>query len=367
MSLSLQIGIIQLLVPCTILLLMNVRTPLKYRKMCYIILSVIAITIYSLIEGNRYDVGLDWQQYKDTYEIIRRNGFLGEQADRLEFGYILFNKIIAYFDFDFTFFFFLESVIYIAAVVYVFIESPKCTWIALCIYICMFRTLHENISRQFLAHSILYVGVYSYYNGKKIYGICISLLSGLFHFSAYPIVIFYFIVSRIDVKRIKLGFILLLFVTILILYETVLKAIMDTYLPLISLFTDRDLYSDIGEDSRFFRDYDIPASRILVQSFFVCILLVSGYKYIQQKGIDKYKTFLYAISSLGLILWIPFQQYELLSRYNIYFTSFIPIMYAYMLKEYKCKPVSKCLIFLFLIYQVYCYLGTCAGMKWKFV
>ena len=122
MSLSTTIGIIQLAIPYIFLWFgskIKINNSDKTKTLFFISGLFVSI-IFSYIEGNRYDVGNDWMQYKDVYETIRTGGNLGYQEDRLEAGYLLFNQIIASTNAHYTFFFFIESFFLITTLIYIF-------------------------------------------------------------------------------------------------------------------------------------------------------------------------------------------------------------------------------------------------------
>lgn len=368
MSLSLQIALIQLLIPFFLLWISrNYKGSFKSQQQVYIICSSIAILIFSTIEGMRYDVGRDWFQYMRVYEDIRKGYDIGNQRERLELGYQWFNKIIASTNAPYPFFFFVESFLLLGSIVYIFKDNKKYTYIGVALFICMFRFSQENLSRQFLSHTILFLAVYLYFNKSRKAGLALSVISGLFHFSAYPVAVLFYLLSLLDLSKIKLKYIIATFILISIFSELWLKNIFLNYMPIITLFTDRNMYEDIGVDSKFFRDGEIPLRRIIVQSIIFLYCIIIGYKYVAQRKFEAYRTFLYVIASIGLILIIPLQRYELLSRYNFYFMTFFPVFYAYMVNEYKCSLKWKILLYLVFCYFVYCYIGDSLLIKWRFV
>jgi len=369
MSLSVQIAIIQLIIPYSFLWLashIKLRSVIQ-QKTTFFFVGLLVAFIFSYIEGNRYDVGNDWMQYKDVYETIRTGGNLGYQEDRLEAGYLLFNQIIASTNAHYTFFFFIESFFLITTLIYIFQKNRKHAFIGVALFISIFRLYHENLSRQFLAHTILILGVYIYFNKSKIKGSIIALISGLFHFSSFPIIIIFYVLSNFDNPKIKLQYIIIIFVCILILAELIIKTLLSNYLTIMSVFTSRELYADIGEGTRYYSDYEIPISRIIVKSFTNLYVIITGYFYIIQTKFEKYRTFLYILTTIGLSLMVPFQRYELLYRYNFYFTTFFPIFFAYLLYEYKCKIFIKYGLWLVFIYFIYCYIGESSMQIFKFI
>lgn len=369
MSLSTTIGIIQLAIPYIFLWFgskIKINNSDKTKTLFFISGLFVSI-IFSYIEGNRYDVGNDWMQYKDTYEIIKAGGNLGDQEDRLEIGYLLFNKIIASTDAHYTFFFFIESFFLISTLIYIFKKNSKYAYIGVGLFICLFRLYHENLSRQFLAHTILILGVYIYFNKSRIKGSIIALISGLFHFSSFPIIIIFYFLTKLNFQKIKIQYIILIFLCTLILVEFVLKVLLGNYLTIMSLFTNRELYAEIGEGSKYYGDYDIPISRIIIKSCTNLYVIITGYFYLIQIKHEKYQTFLYILTTIGLSLMVPFQRYELLYRYNFYFTTFFPIFFAYLIHEFKCKPLVKMGLWIVFIYFIYCYIGECSMQTFRFV
>lgn len=369
MSLSTQIAIIQLVIPYFFLWFAShiKQRSVTQKRTTFFFVGLLVAFIFSYIEGNRYDVGNDWMQYKDVYETIRTGGNLGYQEDRLEAGYLLFNQIIASTNVHYTIFFFIESFFLITTLIYIFQKNKKHAFIGVALFICIFRIYHENLSRQFLAHTILILGVYIYYNKSKIKGSIIALISGLFHFSSFPIIIIFYVLSKFDIKKIKLQYIVISFILILILSELIIKTLLGNYLTLMSIFTSRELYANIGEGTRYYSDDVIPISRILIKSCTNLYVIITGYFYIIQTKFEKYRTFLYVLTTIGLSLMIPFQRYELLYRYNFYFTTFFPIFFAYLMNEYKGRLFIKYGLWIVFIYFIYCYIGECSMQTFRFV
>ena len=71
----------------------------------------IALLLISFIVGFRYQVGTDWEAYKDTFEFIRLNNSISNTAERIEWGYLIINEIIAYLGGTYTLLFFVLAFI----------------------------------------------------------------------------------------------------------------------------------------------------------------------------------------------------------------------------------------------------------------
>ena len=146
--------------------------------------------VYAFVLGYRWDYAFDWWQYYNTFNDIQHGLLYRESTEK---GYLLVNIILGKLGFDFYSIFIFEGFIYILSI-YILLKHNKLALVFALplIYMgCRYNCL--NISRQFFAQSILWIGFYYLLkNNKKIYWI-LGIIACSIHSSAYIwIIIFYF-------------------------------------------------------------------------------------------------------------------------------------------------------------------------------
>lgn len=169
--------------------------------------------------GFRYDVGIDWYNYKTFFENVEpitnvvsgiANAPVFYSAYSMEFGYKLFNSILVTFGFGFQFLIFIISFFNITVLYYFILKLKvkyKYTFLAAFLSLTMFREFdiyRQSISFYLFLISFTYVG-----NSKTKYFL-INLLGILFHSSSIVFFIVYPFL-KIRITKIHLKVILIVF------------------------------------------------------------------------------------------------------------------------------------------------------------
>ena len=142
---------------------------------------VMMCMIYALAVGLRYNYAYDWWQYMNTFNYIQ-HGLL--YRDTTEKGYLLINRILGWIGFDYYSIFILESFLWIFSICFVFRKNRRALlWVLPVVYLgCRFRCL--NLSRQFFAMSVFFIGCGYLMQGKRIIYLVFCAIATSIHTSA---------------------------------------------------------------------------------------------------------------------------------------------------------------------------------------
>lgn len=156
----------------------------------------ICVFIISIILGNRYYVGTDWESYKDIFEAIKLYGF--EDFSKLEVLYQILNFISAQISDSYVLFFIIVAFIQFYIPLLAFKRFGLPLYLIYPIYIMLMMSFNLNIIRQSLSFSF-FIYALSFLSVSKSYlkYIIYSIVSGLFHYSSFILLPLFLIKNRI--------------------------------------------------------------------------------------------------------------------------------------------------------------------------
>lgn len=127
--------------------------------------------MYTILLGFRWDYAYDWWQYYNIFNYIQRGELYRPDIEK---GYLIINYLLGKLGLNYYSIFLLEGFCFFTAVFLLLKHNRKGLLLGFCIvYMTMvFRCL--NLSRQFFAMSVLWIGLYHLLKGRiKIYWILV--------------------------------------------------------------------------------------------------------------------------------------------------------------------------------------------------
>lgn len=175
-------GFLALLLFCTSF----IASKTKQNSVHYLGLLFTFIVI-SFFLGGRYNVGTDWENYKNFYDDIATNGI---NFGNIEPLYLILNKVISITGFSSSFFFFCISIIQLSIIYFIFKDDKRVFALGMLIYFLCCLPISLNIIRQSLAISIFLYSI-RYIGNSPLKYILMITIAGLFHYSSFILLVVY--------------------------------------------------------------------------------------------------------------------------------------------------------------------------------
>jgi transmembrane protein EpsG len=152
----------------------------------------VALIFICFVVGFRFEVGVDWKDYKNIYEALSLDKSMTFQDTYGEWGYFIINKLLANLDFNYTMMFFTLALI----TWYFIFKSVPAILLPLILFFLFtdeFFFSSMNLVRQYVAMGIFLYSIKFIINRNLIkYLFCIALAM-LFHTSALFLLFLYFL------------------------------------------------------------------------------------------------------------------------------------------------------------------------------
>jgi hypothetical protein len=148
--------------------------------------------LISFVVGFRYEVGVDWQGYKDGFIAIKNNLYLSYTDQYWEFAYLYINKIIAELGLSSEWMFF--TVAFISwYFIFKSINQKLLPLLIFFLFVDEYFFWSMNGVRQFAAMAIWLVAIKQIINKKFFKFVFFIFIASLFHKSALLLFPFYFV------------------------------------------------------------------------------------------------------------------------------------------------------------------------------
>ena len=315
---------------------------------------VLSLLLISLIVGYRYNVGNDWEGYKDYFldlhnVPIQFNFFIFEP------GYFLFNKIASLLGFSYQFCFFLFTFF----TWYLIYRAVPKEILSLFIFFIFCNELFfwsMNGIRQFIAIAFLLNAVKYVYKRKVFYFFLSIFLGSLFHQTISIFYLLYFIPTKYFYNRIIMVFIFLL--SLFLGNNEYIISELKSYVEQLSFYLNFGtsyIEGYIYRADRFFLAEDVSLGLgyyfIIISN--LLIIIFSGNLIKKYPSLKIY----FFLFFMGSILYNLFNSVHIIQRINQYFLIFKPLIlsyYAYYYYYYKNNELVYYPLFIlfFLFYMV---------------
>lgn len=326
----------------------------------YIIYCCLFLCI-AFVLGGRYDVGTDWENYRDYYEEIRRYGisWQGIFASNLEPLYLMINKCCALLSLSTSAFFMTIMLIMMFLLFYATDKDYRRFYYVLFFFFTIFLASALNIQRQALATLFFFLSVKYIDRNIYKYFICVGC-AFLIHHSSVVLFPFWFIGNeRLKVLDNRLFAVLAYFCSLL--FATMLGKYINDIIPMfISSEKYLNNFENIDENMKVSSGLGILSNHML--SLIVIFLSRSMVKFYQSKWLrNMYRCFL-----IGAILSNIFGLSVYLARVPFSLYSLKVILYAYisyyLLHSVKSNPLNGLVgVFLILICLAMSFFGIAHG------
>lgn len=293
---------------------------------------IFPIIVFSIIMGMRYDVGIDYLSYREEYKDFLLFGY---PNDRMEYGFLILEKILVFFRAHYFFFFFIFAFIQIYFTYLVFVKNKELYLLPFVAFslICTVEFLSwSNTIRQAISCCIFVYSIRYTVNKNFLWYIFFITIAVMFHNSAiilYPLY-FVFIYDIFYLKSITLQ-LSILFIAVYLSSSNILSTVviqLDYFMKLVG-YGDRFDFNTLSNISNNYEYRTFGIRSIL--NLLISIVLIIYNKKIKSFFCSKYLERYYSMFYIGIIGAIITRQSHILQRPFMYFTTFYFIISAYLL------------------------------------
>lgn len=155
---------------------------------------LVPVILISFLMGMRYEVGIDWENYKEYYEEVKRGSDLTNSG--IEPAYFFLNQCIAWLQLPYQFFFFVIMLLHLLLLYKSFDQYLFLLSLGIYFYFTTIFFTSLNIQRQTLSFCVFLFSLRYFTDRKWIpYFLCIACAT-LIHYSSVILFPLYFVGSK---------------------------------------------------------------------------------------------------------------------------------------------------------------------------
>ena len=281
---------------------------------------VVFFILFFLSALRQMDLGIDMVAYSIHFDNISSASWIDIfEVSRFEKGFVIFNKLISSFIYrDFRALVILSSFITIASFTFFLYKNSPYFGLSILLFFCLgFYTDSFNLIRQYLAISIVLIGLNSFLNkGNNLLFISFILLASTFHTTSLVFLIIVFLKKQaLDLKY--LLFILCIITIIILFSDIIILNLINTFY---SSYTDKIITQ---------KGFSLLVLQLLI--LIISFVLIGFHKINQNEK----RRLIVHIYILACVLQICSLKFSLFSRVMLYFYILILILIPYSVKSVK--------------------------------
>lgn len=274
----------------------------KYYNNIFIMIAWLSMT---LVAGLRYYVGTDYNAYKFMYN-NSPNILIDNETS--EVGFLLLCKLLNKITSDAQIMFLLTSIIIYTCIVITLKRKSKIFELSMYLFITSYMYYSSmNILRQWIASSIIFLGIDYLINRDWKRYFLIVIIASLFHTSAVIMIFVYFIINHKFISK-KTLLMILIFMVIFMSYDTFLTGFFE-----ILEFTKYSSYQD--EFINIDRGVNILRVLVYIIPIAITVIFYKGIKLNSSKDIDVIMN----LSLINMILMIFGIKHAYFARLCVFF------------------------------------------------
>lgn len=320
-------------------------------------IALFPILIFTLIEGIRYKVGVDWQHYVDLYNYSAKGIDMS-----VELGFAFLSKIYKnIFGLGYQSIFATMAFLMVLGCWFFGQRNKECLWLSITLFISMFTNTSETLSRQFAALGCCLMVTFYYFERRYLYSLLFLAVAYSFHSSSILIVPVLLLSYLLTISKIDLHFVYFIALLFITFFYDILGYTTDIYsaISLLGAYIGKDNYVDnqaLIYGYGFVFEDDQSAFLKSMNFLTTLSIIFYGNKFIKEG--NKESAVLYHIVVIGNILMPAFYTQEILKRLLYYFTIFTPFVIAELswIQYKQNKNTKEMVLFgVIVIYNYYRY------------
>ncbi len=279
--------------------------------------------------------------------------FVFSLSTRFEPGFVLYNKVLAYFFDSPQALLFTSSFIILASVIRTIMKYSASVWLSVFLFFCIYFNSTMVTMRQYLALAILLFSFDYIVKRRFICFLLLWLLACTFHYTAAVFIAAYFVYNLKINKKILTKFVLLLPVVVLLSFVLLQ--------PFLDIFHDEGMYEYYNDQNKYVKGGVRLATTVLITLEGIVLTMVSiVFKVTKDKNIlnhDGVNRLLYLYCMIGLFIVALSFPFNLFSRVGTFFSFFncilIPNAIHELSRRRKYNAANKMGLFYVVLYGTY--------------
>lgn len=308
----------------------------------------VALILICFVVGFRYNVGVDWEGYKDFYEILISDKSMTFQDNSWEWGYFMINKLLANLNVGYTIMFFTIAIISW----YFIFKSVPSMLLPLVIFFLFtdeFFFWSMNGVRQFVCLGIFIYSIKYLIRRNFKYYLLLIVFASLFHISILFVAPLYFIPFQ-KLYNQKFWFVAFIASFFFAKMPFLIDGVQSLYIYIAEKIPVLSVYQAYFSSGRYEAQELVVGLGYFFRLIITIIIILFSKPVIKKYPQTKIYFVLYFI---GAIIFNLFYMVSLIGRINIYFLIMRPIVLAiivfYLWENRKYRIVSIGLVSLYFI------------------
>jgi hypothetical protein len=287
--------------------------------------SLISLILLIVISGFRFEVGTDWEAYKDLFDNLELDWSFLINVFNFDFGYVLFNALFRLFTDSYVLFLLVDSLVALGFIGWiVFKYSPLPNLSLFLFYNTYFISTYMGSNRRIIAIGFSLISLIALIEMKKTRMYLNAFIAFLFHRTSFVILIARYLPTKLPkLKQIIIGLIISFIIGLFQIPFKFLGMISDLFsqfdnIPLVSKLI---FYSDIDNNKAVISD-NLNTALLFTFSTIKRSFLISLFYYvIHKKGAnDPYNLRLFVIYWFGFMGYMVFNGTPIFQILFVYFS-----------------------------------------------
>lgn len=298
--------------------------PAKINEEQKVIISFFII-LFLLLALRKDDVGIDLNNYKTIFNSVTRSDWVNLQNNKIEYGYLLYNKLLSSINNNFQFFMACTALITVFPIAFLFYRESEDALLSISIFCVLsnFCMLFSGL-RQSIAIAFTVPAYYCAKNKKLLWFIIFVFLAFNFHRSAMIMLLIYPLYN-ITISKKSIFFIAPAMIAIFIFRSKIFDF----------------LINFIGDEYQLKYGSQIDTGAYTTLILFIMFALYA-FLAIDDKKIDKDILGLRNILLLAICIQFFASLNSVAMRMNYYFITFIPVLISKT--YYYCKEIDRSIV-----------------------
>lgn len=292
------------------------------------IYNILPILLYTIVIGLRYSVGVDWENYRETYESIHNFTFSEMLELRFEIGFTCMLFLCDFFNAPVYTLFTIIAFFQILLLHNAYKDEKNMPYIYLAFILSGIAIQGFcNLLRQDIAFCIFLIALKSSTKHKFLHYIFICAIAVCFHKSALILLPLYFLWVRRSC----------FFSNIFIQYGLLLICILSSFLEPVKFFSlyitdiltfiEYDNYVDVLNELKTNNIWGVTRYFILAANIVIITISNNMKRFYESELLNKS----YDLYFIGICCYFLFMGNMMFGRITLYFTNFLFIIYGYAL------------------------------------
>lgn len=294
-------------------------------------LLLFSIITFSLIIGLRYDVGIDWKNYKELLEELINKGYVEQN---IEFGYLYLMKAVILLDSSYYSLFICIAFLQITFFYSRGLDFDRVFPFLIIYFFALGNFIYSlNIMRQMLAISIIFFGTKYIINKQFIRWLLVCILASFIHKTAIICMPFYFLNHNFSKNKI-------IFVGALLAVLFALKFLLSENIQVLLNISNLILGREVSIQGLYSQDRNIDPNGgtglFMITQLIIYSIMIIYYERCSKEYLNYGFYLFFNLTALGIVLFPLVANNILLDRIIYYLGAFKFVTFGFYTHYFIC-------------------------------